>query len=76
MAKSNTQSKLLSYPYSRKDAPDYKSLPISKARRRKIEHVRRLIAKSEWSPARVRHYAIHGMNMVGSDVVEAFKGDK
>jgi len=72
MANKNTVSKLRTYPYRSKYGPDYQSLPLGKRRKRKIEHVRNLLSR-DWSPARVRHYAIHGMNMPGNDVVEAFK---
>jgi hypothetical protein len=73
MAKRNTVSPLLTLPYRAKGEPDYRSIPLGKKRKRKIEHVRSLLGKDGWSAARVRHYAIHGMKMYGSDVTEAFK---
>lgn len=73
MANTNTVSKLRTLPYRDKFNEDYHSLPVSKARQRKIDHVKRLRKRGEWSKARVRHYALHGMNMCGSDVVKAFE---
>lgn len=60
-------------PYSRKDGPDYKSLPIGKARQRKIDHVRSLLKRPKSKRSQVWEKAIHHMNMPGSDIVEAFK---
>lgn len=72
MASKNTQSKLHTLPYVNKFGEDYHSQPVSKARQRKIDHVRRMLKRGD-SKTRVRHYALHNMNMHGSDVVEAFK---
>lgn len=67
------ESPLRTLPYARKDGPDYRDLPVSKSRQRKIDHVRKLRKRKGWSPARIKHYAIHGMQMPGNDIVEAFK---
>lgn len=66
-------SPLRTLPGRRKDGPDYQGLPLGKARRRKIEHVRKLLKSKQWTKARVRHYAIHGMNMSGNDLNEAMR---
>lgn len=76
MAKRNTVSPLETLPYRAKGAQDYHDLPVSKARQRKIDHVKRLLKRGEWSKARVRHYALHGMKMFGNDVVKAFEDGK
>jgi hypothetical protein len=73
MARKNTVSPLLTLPYRAKGEPDYRSIPLGKKRARKIEHVKNLLGRDGWSQARVRHYALHGMNMAGSDVVEAMQ---
>lgn len=73
MTKRNTVSPLLTSPYKSKGADDYHDLPVSKARQRKIDHVRKLLKSDGWSKARVRDYALHGMNMYANDVVKAFE---
>ena len=60
-------------PYRQKHGPDYRSLPISKARLRKIEHVRALLKRPKSNKGQVWDKAVHHMNMPGSDIVEAFK---
>lgn len=50
--------------------PDYRSLPVSASRRRKIEHVRNRLKAGE-PKGRVLHHAIHNMRMFGNDIVEA-----
>lgn len=65
-------SPLETLPYRSKlpHMPDYRSIPVSKARQRKIDHVRRMLKAGE-SKGRVIHHAIHNMHMFGNDIVEA-----
>lgn len=65
-------SPLATLPYHSKlpHIPDYRSVPVSAKRRRKIEHVRRML-KAGTSRGRVLHHAIHNMRMHGNDIVEA-----
>lgn len=51
--------------------PDYRSIPVSAKRKRKIAHVQRML-KSQ-SRARVLDHAIHNMRMHGNDIVEAMR---
>lgn len=56
----------------KKDLQDYQDLPLSKSRKRKIEHVRKML-KDGQAKGRVYHHAIHNMRMHGNDIVAAME---
>lgn len=64
-------SPLATLPYRSKlpHIPDYRSIPVSAKRRRKIEHLRKMLKTQ--SKGRALHHAIHNMRMHGNDIVEA-----
>lgn len=52
---------------------DYRDLPVGKARKRKIEYLRRLQKAGVNKQQLIRHG--HRMNMYGSDISEAINSD-
>lgn len=56
-----------------KNGPDYSNLPLSKSRKAKIDHVRRLL-KSGVGRGEVWNRAIHQYKMAGNDIITAING--
>lgn len=56
----------------KKDIRDYHEMPLSASRKRKIEHVQRMLKAGE-PKGKVFHHAIHNMKMHGNDIVAAME---
>ncbi|MCA1799742.1 MAG: hypothetical protein LC650_00400 [Actinobacteria bacterium] len=56
----------------KKEIRDYHDMPLSAARKRKIEHVQRMMKEGQ-PRGRVFHHAIHNMHMHGNDIVAAME---